>query len=395
MSELDPSLARPGPTYPVAGPWISDLERRYVADAVTDGWYEHAGRWPAAFESAFATMVGRSHAYTLPSCTAGLHLALAALGVGPGDEVVVPEATWIASSAPISYVGATPVFADIDPVTWCMSASSLASVITERTKAIIVVDLYGGLPDWTALTEIANRAGVPLIEDAAEGVGSTWQGRQAGSFGVASVFSFHGSKTVTTGEGGMILLDDPALAARVAVLRDHGRPPGDRQFRNEEVAFKYKMSPVQAALGVAQLERLDELIERKRQIFGWYEERLGEVGGLTLNAEPPGVRNTYWMVTAIIEGVDKEWLAGELRAQGVDTRPFFEPLSGLPAYSALPSAMAAAEGNHVARALSPYGINLPSALRLTEPDVEAVCKILLGILGDRVVLPQDAAYSRP
>ena len=395
MSELDPSVAAPGPTYPVAGPWISDLERRYVADAVSDGWYEHAGRWPAAFESGFAAAVDRQHAFALPSCTAGLHLALAALGVGPGDEVVVPETTWIASSAPISYVGATPVFADIDPVTWCMSASSLASVITERTKAIIVVDLYGGMPDWTALAAVADAAGVPLIEDAAEAVGSSWDGRPAGSFGAASVFSFHGSKTVTTGEGGMILVDDPELAARIAVLRDHGRPPGDTRFRNEEVAFKYKMSPVQAALGLAQLERLDELIARKCDIFGWYKERLRDVGGMTLNAEPAGVRNTYWMVTAIIDGVDKAWLADELRDQGIDTRPFFDPLSSLPAYESLPSAAAAAEVNLVARAVGPYGINLPSALRLTEPDVDAICEILLTILGDRVVRPQGVAYSRP
>ncbi|MDX6244615.1 MAG: perosamine synthetase, partial [Frankiales bacterium] len=185
--------------YPVAGPWITDLEQKYVADAVRDGWYERAGEWPARLEGDFAAAVGRQHAFALPSCTAGLHLALAALGVGPGDEVVVPEATWIASSAPVSYVGATPVFADIDPVTWCLSADSLAAAITERTRAVIVVDLYGGMPDWAALAAVTEPAGIPLIEDAAEAVGSTWRGRPAGGFGVASAFSFHGSKTLTTG----------------------------------------------------------------------------------------------------------------------------------------------------------------------------------------------------
>ena len=382
MPQPDAPRKRPDPAYHVAGPWISDLEEKYVADAVRDGWYENAGRWPAAFEAGFCRVVDRRHAFSLPSCTAGIHLILAALGVGPGDEVVVPEATWIASSAPVSYVGATPVFADIDPVTWCMSAAGLAAVITERTKAVIVVDLYGGMPDWAALHEVAG--GVPLIEDAAEAVGSTWHGRPAGSFGVASVFSFHGSKTVTTGEGGMLLVDDDALAARIAVLRDHGRAPGDKQFQNDEVAFKYKMSPVQAALGVAQLERVDELVARKRQIFAWYEQRLGAVPGITLNAEPEDTDNAYWMVTTVIDGVDKAWLASELGAQGIDTRPFFEPLSGLPAYAHLPSAARAREANAVVRSISPYAINLPSALRLNEADVEVICAALLAVLGDRV-----------
>jgi perosamine synthetase len=381
LSHFDASPARREPTYHVAGPWISDLEEKYVADAVRDGWYENAGRWPAAFESGFCAAVGREHAFSLPSCTAGLHLVLAALGIGPGDEVVVTEATWIASSAPISYVGAIPVFVDIDPISWCMSASSLEQAINERTKAAIVVDLYGGMPDWAALRRVADRAGVPLIEDAAQAVGSTWRGRPAGSFGVASVFSFHGSKTVTTGEGGMLLVDDDALAARIAVLRDHGRAPGDKLFQNEEVAFKYKMSPVQAALGVAQLERVDELVAKKRQIFAWYQERLGHVREITLNAEPEHTQNSYWMVTAVIDGVDKSWLADELRATGIDSRPFFEPLSGLPAYADLPSAAYAREANPVIRSISPYGINLPSALRLGEADIDVICATLLDVLG--------------
>jgi perosamine synthetase len=368
------------PTYPVAGPWITELEQKYVADAVQDGWYERAGEWPARLEGDFAQAVGRAHAFSLPSCTAGLHLALAALGVGPGDEVVVPDGTWIASSAPISYVGATPVFADIDPVTWCLSAESLAAAVTERTRAVIVVDLYGGMPDWAALQAVTEPAGIPLIEDAAEAAGSAWRGRPAGAFGAASVFSFHGSKTLTTGEGGMLLVDDDALAARIAMLRDHGRAPGDKRFRNLEVAFKYKMSPVQAALGVAQLERLPQLLERKRQIFGWYEQRLRHVPGVQLNAEPPDVLNSYWMVTAVLPGVDKVWLADQLGAGGIDTRPFFDPLSDLPAYADLPTAEAARVRNPVVRAISPYGINLPSALRLTEPDVEQVCHDLVEVL---------------
>jgi perosamine synthetase len=366
--------------FPIAGPWITELEQEYVADAVRNGWYERAAEWPERLEGEFAAAVGRQHGFALPSCTAGLHLALAGLGVGPGDEVVVPEATWIASSAPISYVGATPVFADIDPVTWCLTPDSLAAVITDRTKAVIVVDLYGGMPDWDGLAAVSERAGVPMIEDAAEAVGSTWRGRPAGGFGVASAFSFHGSKTLTTGEGGLLLVDDAALAARIAVLRDHGRNPGDKRFLNQEVAFKYRMSPVQAALGVAQLERLPELLARKRQIFSWYEHRLRAVPGLVLNAEPDDVLNSYWMVTAVIPGMDKTWLADELRPHGVDTRPFFEPLSELPAYADLPTARVAQTANTVVRSISPHALNLPSALRLQESDVDQICRILLRLL---------------
>jgi perosamine synthetase len=369
---------------PVSGPSITSKEIDYVTDAVTNGWYENAGVYHGRFEAAFAARVGRRHAMALPSCTSAIHLALLALGIGPGDEVIVPESTWIASAAPIDYVGATAVFADVDPTTWCLAPDSVARALTPKTRAMIPVDLYGGMPDMDALERIAAANGIALIEDAAEAIGARYGARQAGSFGRAAVFSFHGSKTLTTGEGGMLVTDDDALLARASVLRDHGRAPGDVSFFNREVAQKYKMSAMQAALGLAQLERLDELVARKREIFAWYQCRLGAVPGLALNAEPPGVTHAYWMVTVVPDerfGVGKAELIERLGQRGIDARPFFFPLSSLPAYADRPAAAGAADRHPVAYRLGATGVNLPSALNLTEDTVDLVCRALLECLG--------------
>jgi perosamine synthetase len=365
---------------PVSGPSITEHEIAAVTDAVAHGWYENANTYQRRFEAAFAQRLGRRHAMALPSCTSAIHLSLLALGVGAGDEVVVPESTWIASAAPVDYVGATAVFADVDPATWCVSADSFARALTPRTRAFIPVDLYGGMPDMNALERLAASAGIALIEDAAEAVGAEYRGRPAGAFGVASVFSFHGSKTLTTGEGGMLVTDDDGLFARASVLRDHGRAPGDVSFFNREVAHKYKMSAMQAALGLAQLERLDELVRRKREIFAWYHARLSAIDGLVLNAQPPHVTNAYWMVTVIPDarwGVSKPELIDRLLARGIDARPFFYPLSSLPAYRSRAGAAGAAARHPVAYRLSATGVNLPSGLNLTEDLVDTVCRALL------------------
>ena len=368
---------------PVSGPWITAKEIAYVTDAATNAWYESHAMYHERFERAFADYIGVKHAISLPSCTSGIHLALVALGIGAGDEVIVPDITWIASAAPIQYVGSTPVFADIDRRSWCLGADAFAQVITSRTRAVIVVDLYGNMPDLIEIRRIADAHGIAVIEDAAEAHGSELRGRKAGSWGDVGVFSFHGSKTLTTGEGGMLVTDRADLYERVASLRDHGRVPGDRFFFNREVAFKYKMSSMQAALGLAQLERIDELVARKRQIFDWYKARLGEHPALTLNAEAPEVKNTYWMVSVIVEparGLGKRELMAQLADHAIDSRPFFYPLSAIPAYEGAPQARAAAARNHVSYELSPWGINLPSGFNLDEPTVDRVCTAVTEIL---------------
>ena len=360
---------------PIAGPGITQREIDYATDAAANGWYERAGEYPRRFEEAFAKYIGVKHAVSLPSCTSGLHLALAALGIGSGDEVIVPDLTWIASAAPISYVGATPVFADVDEDTWCLSAESVRACLTENTKAILPVDLYGGVPDYTALRTIADEHGLKIIEDSAEAIGSEFNGRKAGALGDVATFSFHGSKTFTTGEGGMLVTNDDAVQSRVMQLRDHGRAPGDVHFKNTEVAFKYKMPPVAAAIGLAQVERAEELVARKREIFDWYRGALAGVEGLTLNHEPANTKNTYWMVTAVLDPMlewPKEKLMAALDQEGIDSRPMFHPLSSLLAYDGQAEAVAARKRNEVSYRLSPWGLNLPSAMNLTSAQVQQV-----------------------
>ena len=369
---------------PIAGPSITQREIDYATDAATHGWYARAGEYPQRFEEAFANYIGVKHAVSLPSCTSGLHLALAALGIGPGDEVIVPDLTWIASAAPISYVGATPVFADIDENTWCLCAESVRACITENTKAILPVDLYGGVPEYPALRAIADEHHLKIIEDAAEAIGSEFGGRKTGALGDVATFSFHGSKTFTTGEGGMLVTDDDELHARVMQLRDHGREPGDIHFKNTEVAFKYKMPPVAAAIGLAQVERSEELVGRKREIFEWYREVLTGVEGVSMNHEPVNTKNTFWMVTLVLDPM-LEWPKGKLMAaldaEGIDSRPMFHPLSSLPAYDGQVEAAVARKRNAVSYRLSPWGINLPSAMNLTREQVQRVAETLRRILG--------------
>lgn len=369
---------------PIAGPSISQLEIGYATDAATHGWYARAGEYPKRFEEAFTQYIGVKHAVSLPSCTSGLHLALAVAGIGPGDEVIVPDLTWIASAAPVAYVGATPVFADVDERTWCLSAESVRACLTENTKAILPVDLYGGVPDYDELQKLAAEHGLMIIEDAAEAIGSEYGGRKAGALGDVAAFSFHGSKTFTTGEGGMLVTDDDDLHTRVLHLRDHGREPGDVHFQNTEVAFKYKMPPVAAAIGLGQVERADELVEKKREIFTWYREAFDDLEGITLNHEPAETKNTYWMVTAVLDPMldwPKEKLMAALDQAGIDSRPMFHPLSSLPAYAGQASAVAARKRNTTSYRLSPWGINLPSALCLEQAQVARVGQVVRRILG--------------
>jgi perosamine synthetase len=368
---------------PISGPSITEREVDLVTEAARTAWFENANLYQDRFERAFAEYLGVHHAIALPSCTAGLHLSLAALGVGPGDEVVVPEITWIATAAPICYVGAKPVFADVDPETWCLSAESFARVLTPRTKAVIPVDLYGNLPDMAAIRKIADAHGIRVIEDAAEAIGSAQGGKRAGGLGDTGTFSFHGSKTMTTGEGGMVVTDDPRLFERMQILRDHGRRPGDVAFFNAEVGFKYKMTAFQAAIGLAQLARIDELVAAKRRRFALYKAALENVPYLTLNAEAPGTFNTYWMVTVIWDeeiGVDKSEVMAALDARGIDTRPFFHPLSSLPAFRAAADRPRAEAHNRVSYGLSPRGINLPCGAGVEEAEIAYVAEQLRDVL---------------
>ncbi|MDE2017238.1 MAG: DegT/DnrJ/EryC1/StrS family aminotransferase [Hyphomicrobiales bacterium] len=372
---------------PVAAPSITDREVACVADAARTAWGPGHYAYNAKFERALADYVGVKHAISVPHATAALHLALAALGIGPGDEVIAPDVTWIASVAPIVQLGATPVLVDVDPVTWCIDPGAVETAMGPRTKAVIGVDLYGSTCDWERLEGVAARRGIALVEDAAEALGSERRGRRAGSFGRASAFSFHGSKTVVTGEGGMLATDDDVLFSRAQFLRDHGRAPGDRFFLNSEIAFKYKMSALQAALGAAQMERIDELVGMKRAIFGWYRERLADLDGIVLNAEPPDTFNSYWMTTVVLDpalGLDKFAVMAGLDRRNIDSRPFFSRLSTLPAFADRPESTRFVTPRDKGARAAEYGVNLPSGYDMTEAKADVVCGALREIVFARV-----------
>ena len=365
---------------PMAGPWITELEIKTVEDAMRNGWYEHAYDYCEKFQKEFAQYHDRKYALMTPNCTSAIHLLLTAMGIKDGDEVIVPECTWIATVAPIVYLRAKPVFCDIDPINWCLDPTSVAKAITKKTKAIIVVDLFGNMPLMDELIALARKHKIPLIEDAAESLGSTYKGTKAGKFGVASVFSFHRTKTITTGEGGMLILDNDKLFKRASFLRDHGRVAGKPYF-NSEVTYKYMPFNVQAALGYAQFKRLDELVDRKRDIFRMYKERLKDISDLQWNDEPVHVTNGVWTAGLVFgksHRMTKKKAIKMLADIGIPARPFFYPLSSLPAF---PGAKAKyKKKNPVAYDISNRGINLSCAMNLTEDQIDAICQGIRTIL---------------
>lgn len=366
----------------MAGPWITEHEIRVVEDAMRHGWYEHAYDYCEKFQHEFAAYHDRAYGLMTPNCTTSIHLLLAGLGIEAGDEVIIPDCTWIATGAGITYLGATPVFCDIDPVNWGLCPRSVEKRITSKTKAIIAVDLFGNMPHMDELMDVAKRHDIPLIEDAAEAVGSSYKGIRAGKFGIGSVFSFHRTKTITTGEGGMLLLDDRDLYERCSFLRDHGRKPDGPMYVNYEVTYKYMPFNVQAALGYAQFQRIDELVGKKRQQLAMYRARLKDIDDLAFNPEPEGGVNGAW-ITGLVFGkshhISKLDAMDKLAKLGVPVRPFFYPLSSLPAY---PGCREKYEPlNPVAYDISSRGVNLPGAANLTEEQIDAVCHGIRTVLG--------------
>jgi perosamine synthetase len=364
------------PRIPYTKPSITDLEIRYATDAVANGWGDRCYEWIGRFEDAFRTHLGVKHAIATSSCTGALHMGLSALGIGPGDEVILADTNWIATAAPIVHLGAKPIFVDILPDTWCIDPALAEAAITPRTKAIIAVHLYGNLCDMDRLLAIGERNGIPVVEDAAEAIGSIWHGRRAGSMGRFGAFSFHGTKTLTTGEGGMFVTNDDRLYEHVLTLSNHGRARGQtKQFWADIVGFKYKMSNVQAAIGCAQLERVDELVDRKREIMQAYRDVFADAPDISMNPEPPGTVNGSWMPTVVFtpsSGVTRDQLLGAFRAENIDARVFFWPLSELAVF-----------GNHssdtIAHHTAARALNLPSYHDMSTAAHRQVCRSLLAV----------------
>ncbi len=292
MSTLNKSVSkkrlssglRPVKKILTGGPSITEKEIAYVTDAVTHGWNENWSGYLDRFEKAFAEYLGVKHALATSSCTGALHLAMAGLRLKPGDEVILPELTWIASAAAGCYCGAKAVMVDVEPDTWCMDPKAVEKAITPHTKVIVSVHLYGHPANMEEICAIAQKHGIEIVEDAAPSLGANIRGKKTGTFGRIGAFSFQGAKIMVTGEGGMLVTDDTQLFEQIRLLWDHGRDP-HKTFWNNQLGYKYKMSNIQAALGLAQLERIEELVARKRQIFSWYQENLRDCENLQLNAE--------------------------------------------------------------------------------------------------------------
>ena len=359
---------------PYTKPSITELEVQYATDAAANGWGEHCYDYIVRFEEAFKAHLGVTYAIATSSCTGALHMGMHALGIGPGDEVIMADTNWIATAAPIVHLGATPVFVDILEDSWCVNPKQVEAAITPKTKAIIAVHLYGNLCEMDALLQIGEKYGIPVIEDAAEAVGSVYHGKKAGSMGRFGAFSFHGTKTITTGEGGMFVTNDTDLYEHVLTLSNHGRNRWEKkQFWPERIGYKYKMSNIQAAIGCAQLERIEGLLGQKRNIFLLYRNLLHDKP-IQMNPEPNNCINGYWMPTVVANkslGFDRDKAINMFKEKGVDARVFFYPLSltNIPGYKANSK-------NTIAEEIYLRAINLPSHHNLSEEEAAQVVDIL-------------------
>jgi perosamine synthetase len=357
-------------------PSITELEVQYATDAAANGWGEHCYDYILRFEEAFKAHLGVTYAIATSSCTGALHMGMHALGIGPGDEVIMADTNWIATAAPIVHLGATPVFVDILPDSWCLDPEQVEAAITPKTKAIVAVHLYGNLCEMDKLLEIGYRQGIPVIEDAAEALGSIYRGKRAGSMGLFGAFSFHGTKTITTGEGGMFVTNNKDLYEHVLTLSNHGRARTQtKQFWPDMVGYKYKMSNIQAAIGCAQIERVNMLVQEKRNIYNMYKASLNGLP-LTMNPEPYGCTNSFWMPTIVFHnGLVIRRLIELLHNSNIDARPFFWPLSDLNIPMAVPT-----ERFSLSRSISSRALNLPSPYGLSQDSVDFIKNLIVNSL---------------
>jgi perosamine synthetase len=357
---------------PINKPSITHSEIENVHDAIVNGWGEKCYDYIYKFEKEFANYQKTDFALATSSCTGAIHLALMAMGVTKDDEVIIPEITWIASAEPILYIGAKPIFVDVLEDSWCIDPNKIVQAITKKTKVIIVVHLYGNVANMDEIIKIAKTHNLLVLEDAAEGLGSEFNGRKCGSIGDAGVFSFHGTKTITTGEGGMMVTNNEFIYKKAKILNDHGRNPEDpenKPYWMRDYGYKYKMSNIEAAIGCAQIERIDKLVFKKREIFKWYQLELKDLD-IRMNIEQEGALNSYWLPTVIF---NKDFNRNEFfklsRDNGIDIRPFFYPLSSLPMFNLK-------KENLVAYDIYCRGVNLPSFDDITFDEVKKVCNLV-------------------
>ena len=359
-----------------AGPSISSLETTYVYEATKNGWNNKSSDFLVEFERTFADYVGAEFAMATSSCTGALHLALLALDIGPGDEVLVPDITWVATASAVRYVGAKPIFIDIDPITWTIDTLSVRKSISDKTKAIIPVHLYGYGARMKDLVEIASEYNLHIVEDAAPAIGTKINGKLAGTFGDFGCYSFQGAKMLVTGEGGMLVTNNAELHKRARKIQDHGRKSGT--FWIEELGYKYKMNNITAALGLAQLQRSENQINRKRRINSWYYENLAGIVGLTPQIEDVGTKSICWMTSYTLDPalpISRDELIKTLKSFGVDSRPVFPSISRYEIWGYQPSTPLNSEF------IGENGINLPSGVMLNRATVDRVCHLIREAIG--------------
>jgi perosamine synthetase len=375
---------------PISNPALVGNELKYVSDCVQTSWVSSLGKYVTGFEQAFAEFCGSEHAVTCSNGTTALHLALLALGVEPGDEVIVPTLTYVATANAVVYCNARPVFVDSEPETWNMDPRQIETLITPRTKGIIVVHLFGHPVDMDPIMDIARRHGLFVLEDAAEAHGAEYKGRRVGSIGDAATFSFFGNKIITTGEGGMVTTDNKKLADEMRRLKNHGMDP-NRKYWFPTVGFNYRLTNVAAAIGLAQLEKIDWHLEQRQQIATWYREFLADVPGLDWQPQKDWARHVWWLFTVILDEeipLSRFDVLARLKDRGVEGRQIVYPITQLPPYQE------AGQRRQfpVADRIVERGIHLPTWSGLTQDEVRYTCKCLTEILAQpRLETPQAAA----
>ena len=367
---------------PVNQPLLDGNEEKYLIECIRSGWISSEGPFVEKFENRFAAMVGRKYGIAVCNGSVALEASVAALDIGPGDEVIMPAFTIISCAAPIVRQGATPVLVDADPLTWNMDVNQIEARITSRTKAIMVVHIYGLPTDMTPVLNLANKYGLKIIEDAAEAHGQTYLDKPCGGFGDISTFSFYPNKHVTTGEGGMILTDSEFLAERCRALRNLCFQPAKR-FVHQELGWNFRMTNMQAALGVAQLERLEEFVKIKRRMGRRYTELFAGLPGVQLPlATTETAENVYWiygMVLADSKNMNADETMKQLTAKKIGCRPFFCPMNQQPVFRAM--GLFSGEAYPVADRLYRQGFYIPSGLALTEEQIDRVAKAVWQVLG--------------
>jgi len=353
---------------PIAEPDIGEEELQDVIEAVKSGWVSSKGPFIEEFERSFSGYINVKHGVATSNGTTALHLALVALGIGEGDKVVVPSLSFIATANAVTYTGARPVFLDSHPDYWCIDPSKIEKKIDSRTKAVLVVHLYGHPCNMDEIMALAEAHKLHVIEDCAEAHGAEYKGQKVGSFGIISCFSFYGNKIITTGEGGMCLTNNEELADKMRILRDHGMNPY-KKYWHDIIGFNYRMTNLQAALGVAQLKKIDFLIAKKRRIAIAYKRLMQDLPDVTPAPEMPWAKSVYWLYSVLVKRAYRDKIINHFEKEGIEARPFFYPLHILPPYKrglTLP----------VAEDLSAMGLNLPSGSRLSKEQIQEVVKSL-------------------